>query len=211
MTLSLRRSPDRRKLEITMAQNTPERLQTEDFVIRAWTEFDGPAHWSAVQASRDHLRNMPWARDFTAPSVAENYVRRSRAQYLLRSDFDLGIWAPDESAVLGGTGFHLRGAGFEPAKQAEIGMWIRSDAAGQGLGSAVLGALLRWGFDDWGFMRLSWRCNTENRASARCAQKAGLLHEGTLRGEYDPASQSRRDTDCYGLSLLDYRARQRPA
>ncbi len=194
-----------------MSAIPPERFSTEAFVVRAWAESDGPALWEAVNASREHLEDMAWAKSYRAPADAEAYVRGSRARYLLRAEFDLGIWTSDETVVLGGTGFMLHGADFEPAKQAEVGMWIRADRAAQGLGSAVLKALLRWGFDDWGFMRLSWRCNADNRASARCAHKAGLLLEGVLRGEYDPASQGRRDTECYGLSSVDYRARLRPA
>ncbi len=190
-----------------MTMFPPERTQTEDFVIRAWSEDDGPALWEAVNASRAHLKDMPWIRQYVSPYDAQGYVRASRGRYLLREDFDLGVWSADERTVLGSTAFHMGGEAFEPAKQAEIGMWIRADRAGLGLGAAVLGEQLRWGFDDWGFMRLTWRCNTENTASARCAHKAGLLHEGVLRGEYDLASQGRRDTACFGLSLVDFRAR----
>ena len=35
-----------------------------------------------------------------------------------------------------------------------------------------------------------------------------MLAEGTLRGEYDPASGGRRDTACYGLCFLDFMARR---
>jgi len=188
----------------------PERLQTEDFVVRGWREDDGPALWEAIAGSREHLRHMPWTRHYDSERDATAYVRRSRARYLLKADFDLAIFDADESRVLGGTGFHLHDEPFEPAKQAEIGMWIRADRAHIGIGTAVLRRLITWGFEEWGFMRLSWHCNTNNRASRRCAEKAGMLPEGTLRGEYDLASGGRRDTSCYGLCFLDFMARREP-
>ena len=79
---------------------------------------------------------------------------------------------------------HLR-EGPLKTRTAEIGMWIRASEAGTGLGTAVLTELVRWGFTDWPWLRLSWKCNAENLASARVAQKCGFVYEGQIRGEYD--------------------------
>jgi hypothetical protein len=67
-----------------------------------------------------------------------------------------------------------------------------SSLAGRGRG--VLEATIRWGLQDWGWLRLEWRCNSNNLASRRCAEKAGML-----RGAYDEITGGRRDTVCYGL------------
>ena len=50
-------------------------------------------------------------------------MRTFRARWLLAEDFVIGLWAPDESELWGGCGFHLREGGLEQ-KNAEIGMWI---------------------------------------------------------------------------------------
>jgi RimJ/RimL family protein N-acetyltransferase len=136
---------------------------------------------------------MPWAKPDYSVEDAEHFCRTSRARYLLAENFTLGIFPPDGRRLLGGCGYHLR-EGDLSTRNAEIGMWIRGDAAGQGLGTRVLVTLLRWGFDDWPWMRLSWRCDTRNLASARVAAKAGMQQEGLLRSDFPLEDGTRRDT-----------------
>jgi RimJ/RimL family protein N-acetyltransferase len=62
----------------------------------------------------------------------------------LATDFALGIWQLDESRLLGGCGYHLR-EGPLHLGNAEIGMWIRAEAAGRGLGTAALRSALALG------------------------------------------------------------------
>ncbi|HUM37468.1 MAG TPA: GNAT family protein, partial [Anaerolineae bacterium] len=109
--------------------------------------------------------------------------------------------------LLGGSGFHLREGGL-PQRAAEIGMWIRADAAGKGLGTAVLRALLTWGFTEWPWERLAWRCDGRNLASRRTAEKAGLTHEGVLRQHLLLADGSRRDTYLYAMLKADWLAQR---
>ena len=60
-------------------------------------------------------------------------------------------------------------------KCAEIGMVVRASEAGRGLGTRVLAAMLRGGFSEWPWLRLSWRCDDRNLASMRVAEKGGAL------------------------------------
>ncbi len=85
------------------------------------------------------------------------------------------------------------------SKTAEVGMWIRASEAGQGLGTAVLKALLQWGFAEWPWERIYWRCDSDNIASARTAEKAGMVKEGELRQDgFKHDSTIRRSTLIYG-------------
>jgi RimJ/RimL family protein N-acetyltransferase len=141
---------------------------------------------------------MPWATDSQTDAEATELIETFIAQYAALENFVMSIWSPDESTLLGGCGFHLR-EGPLSTRSVESGMWIRSDAAGQGLGSAVLLELITWGFTEWPWLRIAWKCNTTNTASIRCAEKAGLVWEGTLRGQFDEATGGRRDTACYAI------------
>ncbi len=176
---------------------SPTDLTTDRFHLRAYRAGDGPLLGTAVNQSYEHLRTfMPWAVPHTSPAESERLVRNFGGRYLLDQGFVLGIFSPAGDRLLGGTGFHLR-HGSVAHGNAEIGMWIRADAAGQGLGTAVLIALLGWGFTAWPWERLEWRCDTRNTASARTAARAGMLLEGCARRSLPDSNGVRRDAQIY--------------
>ena len=182
----------------------PERYDAGGFVLRSYEPGHGALLSDAVNSSYDHLHPwMAWARPEQSIEESERLVRQFRGRYLLAKDFLLGIFSADETRLLGGTGFHLR-EGSLSTGCAEIGMFIRQSEAGQGLGTRVLAALLRWGFTEWPWYRLAWRCDERNRASIRVAEKAGLRHEGVLRGQHAEVGDGRRDTACYALTRPEW-------
>ncbi len=186
----------------------PERLVTQEFVIRSYLPGDGPALAEAVSSSYAHLSTfLPWAVAHKEATEAEQEARSFRARYLNAEDFILGIFSPDEREVLGGTGFHLRQGPLEN-RAAEIGMWIRASAAGRGLGTATLNAMLAWGFTEWPWERLVWECRATNRASARVAEKAGMVREGVLRGHHRHEDGTREDFWVYSLLRDEWEGRE---
>ena len=178
----------------------PEEHRTDRLLLRSWRPGDGPALSEAVNDSYAHLKTfMPWAVPHQDVQTSERLVRQFRGRWLLSQDFVVALFSPDGARVLGGCGFHLR---HGPLSQevAEIGMWIRADAAGQGLGTHALETLLRWGFSEWPWQRLVWKCDAENHASRRCAEKAGMVLEGVSRAAALKAGAERaerRDTAWY--------------
>lgn len=159
----------------------PERFETPDFTLRSYLPGDGIKLSDAVNSSFEHLSVfMAWAKEHQSVEESEALVRKFRANYLTNDDFVIGIFSPDDSRLLGGCGYHLREGPLETGN-AEIGMWIRASESGKGLGTAVLKALIQWGFTEWQWGRLAWKCDVDNVASQRTAEKAGLSLEGTLR------------------------------
>lgn len=185
----------------------PERLDAGAFVIRSYDIGDGRLVSEAVNESYEHLRTwMAWATPDQSVEDSERLVRQFRGRYLLAEDFVLGVFSASEGRLLGGTGYHLR-EGPLSTGCAEIGMWIRHSAAGQGLGTKVLAALVDWGFGEWPWLRLSWRCDERNVVSVRVAEKAGLRREGLLRGQRAEVGEGRRDTACYALTKTEWLSR----
>ena len=112
-------------------------------MLRSYDVGDGRLLSEAVSESYEHLRPwMPWAKPHQTIEESEKRARQFRGRYLLAEDFVLGIFAPDERRLLGGTGFHLR-EGPLSTRCAEIGMFIRQSEAGRGLGTRALAALLQ--------------------------------------------------------------------
>jgi len=181
----------------------PDHFQADGFVIRPYRPGDGRALQIATNESYKHLKPwMPWASDDVTLEEAESRCRRFAGNYLVNQDFVLGIWIGEQ--LMGGTGFHLRHGPVESGN-AEIGMWIRGKAAGQGLGTRALAAMLEWGFGEWKWERLIWKCDVRNVASARVAEKCGLTLEGTLRLDAFDPERRRRSTHVYAILAKEWR------
>ena len=184
----------------------PNAHETPHFTIRAYRPGDARALHRAKQRSYEHLKPwMPWAQEAQGSLADDEALVDSWVDsWQAGKDFLLSIWSPGGD-YLGGTGFHPGPYGLKGGV-AEIGLWIVAEEAGQGLGTEVLVALLAWGFHDWPWQRLFWRCNSRNVASRRVALKAGMVHEGTHRSEYEPATGRRRDTEVYARARPDMEA-----
>lgn len=182
----------------------PERFEADGFVLRSYDIGDAPLLANANNESYEHLRPwMSWAKPYQSKEDPERLVRKFRGRYLLAEDFVLGVFSPNEDELLGGTGFHLREGPISSAC-AEIGMFIRQSAASSGLGTKVLRSMLDWGFSDWPWLRLSWRCDERNLASIRVAEKVGLRHEGVLQGLPAEVGAGRRNTVCFALTKAEW-------
>ena len=122
---------------------------------------------------------MPWAHaePQALPEKVE-LLRGFRAHFDLGKDFVYGIFSPDESEVVGGTGLHRRS--FEGVL--EIGYWIRASRVGEGLATEATAAVARAGFEVAGAARIEIRVDPENAASLTIPRKLGFVEEGTMRG-----------------------------
>jgi len=175
----------------------PRELSLDGMTVRAYRPGDGARLARAVEESYDHLSPwMPWARRSVTPDDSEKTVAELVRKYDAREDFTLAVVDGDD--LVGSTGFHIRVGSLE-SRNAEIGMWIHVRMSGQGLGTRLLNALLAWGFGDWGFERLVWRCDPLNVASARVAEKCGMVFEGTARRDLRLPDGERRDSRVYSM------------
>lgn len=183
----------------------PEVWEGPDFVLRCYRPGDGALFHEAARSSYEHLKDyMPWARpDGGSLEDVEQLARSARGRYLLATDFMVAVVSPQGDRFLGGTGFHLN-EGPLSQRNAEVGMWIRADASGQGLGTRVLAAMLRWGFTEWPWLRLTWRCDSRNLASAKVAERNHMQLEAVLRNHIFDHHGYRRDTMCFAAWREQY-------
>jgi RimJ/RimL family protein N-acetyltransferase len=166
--------------------------------VRCWEPRDAPLVKEAIDSSLDELRQwMPWA--LNEPQTVEEKVelmRRFRGQFDLGENFVYGLFTSDESEVVGGSGFHRRiGEGAF-----EIGYWIRTSRAGQGLATEITGALTRVGFEVCEVDRIEIQCEPKNERSMRIPQKLGYTEEARLRRRlYAPPGGEPRDVVVFTL------------
>lgn len=165
--------------------------------LRLYSPSDAAALQVATLESYEHLKPwMPWAKEEQSLAETEAICRRLASEYLANTNFTVGAWDGDE--LIGGTGFHLR-CGPVEWRCSEIGMWIRASRAGQGWGTRILDQMLDWGFSEWGWERLVWKCDSDNVASARVAEKCGLRREADHPSSAVNTSGIRTGTYVYAI------------
>jgi RimJ/RimL family protein N-acetyltransferase len=181
--------------------NPAYRIETERLVIRCYNPADAPLLAESVTESLEHLRPwMPWV--YNEPEPIEEKVRRLK---LFRGNFDLGqnftygIFNPEETKLIGGTGLHTRLSGTE----LEIGYWIHKDYINRGLVTESTAALVKVAFEIVHVHRLEIHCDPGNFASAAIPRKLGFTHEGTLRAK-TPFLDGWSDSMIWGLLETEY-------
>jgi RimJ/RimL family protein N-acetyltransferase len=159
---------------------------------------------AAIDASLDHLREwLPWAHQ--EPEDLElkiERLRQFRGMFDLGQDFIYGIFNPEETEVVGGTGLHMRaGAGAR-----EIGYWIHKGRIAQGFASEATAALAKVAFTIDDVRRLEIHCDPANLRSLAIPRKLGFRHEGTLRARITTPDGQPRDTMIWTLLAEEFGA-----
>jgi RimJ/RimL family protein N-acetyltransferase len=177
----------------------PYRIETARLVLRCWEPEDAPLMKEAVDASIEHLLPwMPWARD--EPQTLDEKMelaRTFRGEFDLGTNFVYGVFEPDESRVVGGSGLHPRGGDGS----LEIGYWIRSDSIGKGLATEVAAVLTRVGFEKFGLERVDVQVDPDNERSINIPRKLGFVEDGRLRRRLPPKTEGgpRRDSVLFTM------------
>jgi RimJ/RimL family protein N-acetyltransferase len=180
---------------------TPYRIETERFVLRCLEPDDAPLLKEAVDASIEHLLPwMPWAR-FEPQSIDEKIelLRLFRGQFDQDENYVFGVFDPDESRLLGGSGLHPRGG----PGALEIGYWLRADAIGQGIATEVTAVLTRVGFEQCGLRRVDVQVDPANERSLRIPRRLGFTEDGTLRGRLEPKEDGGEWRDSVLFTMLE--------
>jgi RimJ/RimL family protein N-acetyltransferase len=176
----------------------PYRIETERLVIRCYEPEDAPLLKAAVDSSIEHLLPwMPWAR-FEPQSVEDKVelLRSFRGQFDLDQNYIYGIFSPDETEQLGGSGFHKRGN----EGSLEIGYWVAASAIGRGIATEVTAAQTRAAFELAGVDRIDIQVEPTNDRSLAIPRKLGFTEEGTLRRRLEAnEGEPRRDSVIFTM------------
>jgi RimJ/RimL family protein N-acetyltransferase len=151
----------------------------EQLVLRPASIADAGDIEQAIEESRGELRQfMAWAH--APPSVA---AQRARIADAIRSHWTGGdqvfcLYLSPGDVLAGMAGMHRR---MLNPKGLEIGYWVRSRFAGQGLCTRAVRAMIVYGFAYLGLERISCGYDQANVGSARVNDKCGFIPEGVLR------------------------------
>jgi [ribosomal protein S5]-alanine N-acetyltransferase len=149
-------------------------LETERIVLRQFVQNDLEeiAVWEEIASAQN------------AGAAAQEFLDYCFREYRGRGIGPWGIQLKETGAIVGNCGFpdlnfkELRG---------EVNYYIVPHHRGRGLATEALLALFTFGFQEVGLARIQARCDTENLASERVMQKAGMRFEGFV--EHAPSSE----------------------
>jgi RimJ/RimL family protein N-acetyltransferase len=89
----------------------------------------------------------------------------------------------DDGTLIGTVGWHRVNYGPNPESDAwNIGIELRPDARGQGLGAEAQRLLAQFLFDAYDLNRVEAQTDVQNLAEQRSLEKAGYVREGVQRG-----------------------------
>jgi len=150
----------------------------KEIAIRPYQASDARSLWEAARESLSDIHPwMPWCHpDYT--------VEEAQAWYQVQAE----AWANRtfyEFAITSSDGHYLGACGVNQLdavnRRANLGYWVRSSAAGQGVAPAAVKLLSEWAFEHTDLIRLEILVATGNIRSLRVAEKAGAEREGILR------------------------------
>jgi ribosomal-protein-serine acetyltransferase len=170
-------------------------------LLRPFEPGDAPQVYVAVQESLVEV--TPWMPHLNADLSVDKiaiWVSSSAEAWEHGSGYNFAVIDARGGAFLGGCGI----TGIHPMHRfANMYYWVRSTRMRQGVATAAVRLLARFGFETLALGRIEIVVATGNVASAALAERAGARYEGTLRNRVvlDGAS---RDALMFSLVPGDF-------
>lgn len=160
----------------------PDRVETARLVLERFNRRTSDALFEAVSASLPELHEwLPWAHPGYKRDDAAAFVRDSLEAWKEGRAYDYAIRTRNEG------GLHVGNVSIWPvskmSRTGEIGYWVRTDRVSRGIATEATDRIIRLGFEDLVFHKVTLRIAIGNRASEKVAEKLGFTREGVLREE----------------------------
>jgi RimJ/RimL family protein N-acetyltransferase len=143
-------------------------------------------------------------RDGATYDKAARHVAESIQAWRDRSWFDFAINHVGSPVFLGRVGLDRISA----SGTANVGYWVRSSQTGQGIATAAVRLVARFGFEDLGLKRLELVIAVDNAASRRVAEKVGATLAAILPAGHGEGGGLEHNSYCYVLLCNSSRRRQ---
>jgi RimJ/RimL family protein N-acetyltransferase len=159
----------------------PDRFETDRLLVRMPKPGDGKELYQAIVESLEELKPwVHWAHRNQTEADVEQVIRHSIVQFLQRTDLRLLAFQKETGELAVNSGlFRINWS----TRAFEIGYWVRSKYAGQGLVTELVGGLERFAIQELQANRIFMRCDARNVRSTKVPERLGYKLEGTLRGE----------------------------
>jgi len=148
-------------------------------------------YFNLVEKNRFHLRKwLSWEKEIKTIEDALKYFFEKEEKTKNKEVIEYGIYLKGE--FIGN--ISIFNISLEH-QSGEIGYWITSDMAGNGIVTEAVKIIEKEVFSNWQFNRIQLTCDPENIASIKVAEKCGFSLEGLKRKDFfSPYFNQFRDT-----------------
>ena len=185
----------------------PDELRSPRLLLRPYGPADADQVFAAIDESRAHLRPwMAWVDGHASVDNSRDWCARCAANWLLRTELTVGIFAATSGRYLGCVSLH------DPdwdLRAFRIGYWLRASAVGQGYATEAVRMLVDLAVGPLGARRVELRCDARNGPSRRVAERVGFVLEGQLRNAF--LAPDGQPADALVFALIPGAARLGPA
>jgi RimJ/RimL family protein N-acetyltransferase len=165
-------------------------------VIRAYEPGIALAVFEAARESVKEIGPImgTWREGATYEKAAKHVAESIRA-------WQKETWYDFAISRVGSGGVFLGRVGLDRIRghTANVGYWVRTSETGQGIATAAVQLIARFGFEDLGLLRLELLIAVDNQASRRVAEKVDATYEGVLPA--DMSGQGGLQSKSYRFSL----------
>jgi RimJ/RimL family protein N-acetyltransferase len=164
----------------------PEQIVTPRLHLRRWRAEDAAELHPILEANQAHLGDWIPRRVSSAVPVPELAERLAgfAADFAAKREWRFAIFSRDEGRLLGQADVFSRNANgrvpYDDADRAEIGYWIREDAAGNGYVTEAARALMDLARQLPRYTRIEIRCDARNTPSAAVPKRLGFSLDETI-------------------------------
>jgi ribosomal-protein-serine acetyltransferase len=170
-------------------------LRSERLFLRAPRAGDGEVIFPSVRESLTELKPwMPWAKDEYSQADAEEWCRRTAAQFLSREQLQFLIFLDDGATHIGNMGLFKF---VWDVPSCEIGYWLHTKHVGRGYMTEAVNALTTFAMTTLKTARVQILTDDRNARSYRVAERCGYQLEGILRSDSRTSDSTLRNTRVY--------------
>jgi RimJ/RimL family protein N-acetyltransferase len=151
-------------------------LETQRLELRAFTQSDAPvvAQLCGAWEIAETTASIPHPYE---QSMAEAWIESHRPAFERGDSVAFAITRVRDARLVGAVDIHIN----KSNRMGEIGYWIGVRYWNRGYATEAVQAVIDYGFNHLGLNRIHARHMTNNPASGRVLQKAGMRLEGILR------------------------------
>lgn len=155
-------------------------LLDQGLLLRTYREGDAPLLFEAVRESIPEVsRWLPWCHPNYSIEESREFVASRHGAAQGDEHYSFAVFdTSDPRRLLGGAGINFINRVHQFAN---LGYWVRTSAAGQGIATRATRVAARFGFEQLRIQRIEIVAAVKNVASQRVAERAGAVREGILR------------------------------